>query len=149
MAESGGQDPKVDGDMPKFDRLVEISKALDKPVPTRQNHIAFIIKNGKIVSIGTNKAKTHPKSNCSPYESEGWNQLHAEVDAIIKYGRIDCTGHTIVVIRVRPSGKLGMSKPCVGCMHLLKQLNFKKIFYSTNDQEFLETQQERDQDEGY
>lgn len=81
-------------------------------------HGAVIYTNSKrILAIGSNQIyKTHPKSRshlCT---------LHAEVSAICKaksrYGRLN--GYKIFVLRLNKIGELKLSKPCDGCMSLIK-----------------------------
>ena len=84
-----------------------------------------------------NRKRSHPKCNQTPYNTTGWNDLHAEMDAAIRLGRTNCKSLTIVVMRIRSNGKLGLSKPCPGCMHLIEQLGFKKVYYSA-EQNFME-----------
>lgn len=55
--------------------------------------------------------------------------VHSEMDAVIKLGITDCTGLTIVNTRVNRNNKLDMSKPCRGCMDMIRKLNFKSVYY--------------------
>jgi hypothetical protein len=121
-----------------LDRLVIIARSIDVGHSSNFRHIAFILKGSRVRSIGWNKKKTHTRSNRYPYVGNGWNDIYAELDASIRYGKTDCTGHIMVVIRIRSNGKLGLSKPCPGCEFLVKQLNFRKVYYSTENQDFEE-----------
>lgn len=98
----------------------------------RFTHVAYILDGKQIICTGTNKPKTHPLLKKYPYREES-NHIHAELDAILKLGKRDCSKYTIVVIRLGRSSHPRYSKPCPGCMHILKQLNFKSIWYSTDD----------------
>jgi len=119
-----------------FSRLISIAKAIVPTYDNRYKHVAFIIKSGKIRSVGWNKHKSHPKCNTKYYEGTGWNDIHAELDACIKYGKDSCRDHILVVLRIRNSGQLGLSKPCAGCTSVITQLGFKKVYYSTEEQTF-------------
>lgn len=77
---------------------------------------AILIKGGNIISVG-------------------WNISfkHAEHMAIDRAWRSDIEGCTIMVVRVRKNGSLGMAKPCETCMARLIDAGIKKVIYSTND----------------
>ncbi len=68
---------------------------------------------------------------------------HAEEEAINDAGGFnvyerDFSKHTIVNIRITPGGRIGIAKPCLSCMELLRQKNFRKVIYSTNKGTFEE-----------
>ena len=112
-----------------FKNLVKkaVSVALESDL--RYKHVAFIMKNKNVLCVGWNKGKSHPAIYNHPYRSM-CNNIHAELDAVIKYGRTDCSDYTLVVMRVRKDGTLGNSKPCLGCQHVMQQVGFKSVYYS-------------------
>lgn len=55
--------------------------------------------------------------------------IHSEMDAVIKLGATDCSGLSIVNTRINRNNELDMSKPCSGCLHMLRSLNFNNIYY--------------------
>ena len=55
---------------------------------------------------------------------------HSELSAVIKLGEEDCSGLTIVNTRINRNNKLDFSAPCNGCSDMIKQLNFKEVWYS-------------------
>lgn len=104
-----------------------------------QKLCAVIVKGNKIISVGFNKAGTHPlieeyrkhKNVCT---------IHAEVDAVLKArNKIDdLSGCKIYIARVRwndteiaPS--IGLSKPCSMCHNILFDFGIKKVQYTLND----------------
>lgn len=122
-------------------RCVEIAKALcphNWDDELKSFHAAFIVRKNRIVKIGWNKKKTNPNSLRHPYINKSGRKInvytHAELDAVLKMGRDDLSDYEIVVIRIDGQGKLNNSKPCHGCAHLLKQVNIKRVFYSTSEQ---------------
>lgn len=125
-----------------FTRSVEIAHALCPLNRTKQNirssHIAFLVKKNKIIKIGLNKKRTHPKTQNFPYiDKENKPDktiigIHAELDVIIKSGKEDLSDHEIIVLRVDNEGKLNNSKPCVGCMSAINQFGLKNIYYSNS-----------------
>jgi hypothetical protein len=96
------------------------------------SHIAFLVKKNKIVKIGWNKKKTHPKIAKHPYH-DGYVNTHAELDVILKSGLDNLDDHSMIVLRVDRKGRLANSKPCTGCLSLLKSYNLSEVFYSDTE----------------
>lgn len=121
-----------------FERCVEISRAL---VPSKwfnkSFHTTFILRKGKIQSIGINSEKTHPSVFKYNYKGKDgvdirpFVGLHSELSAVIKYGEENCYDCTFVNVRLDKNGELNMSKPCIGCQHVLQQVGFKRVYFST------------------
>ena len=115
-------------------RAVETAHAL---CPTNwknvnNSHIAFLVKKNKIVKIGWNRKRTHPEISKHPYH-DGYVGTHAELDVILKSG-LDCLDdHSMIVLRVDRKGRLANSKPCPGCLSLLKAYNVEEVFYSDGE----------------
>lgn len=115
-------------------RAVETAHAL---CPTNwknvnNSHIAFLVKKNKIVKIGWNRKRTHPEISKHPYH-DGYVGTHAELDVILKSGLEDLNDHSMIVLRVDRKGRLANSKPCPGCLSLLKSYNVEEVFYSDTD----------------
>jgi deoxycytidylate deaminase len=91
-----------------------------------QHHLGcVIVKKNRIVSVGFNKLKTHPKS---PHK---YNSLHAEIDALIKASPEDLDGAHAYVYREKRNGQLGNARPCSSCFSALQEANIKVIYYSS------------------
>jgi deoxycytidylate deaminase len=86
---------------------------------------AVVTCGNEILGIGFNKKKTHPLSETR------FNNIHAELSAILNSGEEDLSGCSIYVYRETKHGTLAMARPCEHCMKLLRQLNISKIYYST------------------
>ncbi|MGA1047505.1 MAG: hypothetical protein ACO3UU_05815 [Minisyncoccia bacterium] len=115
-------------------RAVETAHAL---CPTNwknvnNSHIAFLVKKNKIVKIGWNRKRTHPEISKHPYH-DGYVGTHAELDVILKSGLEDLNDHSMIVLRVDRKGRLANSKPCPGCLSLLKSYNVEEVFYSDTE----------------
>src|SRR3990167_10713106 len=110
----------------KFFKLAEKIAELS---PHLQHKLgAVIVEGNKIVSVGFNGGKTHPKSN-------SYNKvLHAEEQAILlaKRSLYNCE---IYVFRRTKQGNLGMSMPCKSCFRLIIKSGIKTIHY-TMDKNF-------------
>lgn len=128
-----------------FKKSTEISYALLKKHGNyRCKHFSFIFNKNRLISIGINNPnKTHPKNlkigffNRKGEDISHTIGVHSELSAILKLGEEDCSDYTIINTRINRNNKLDLSKPCKGCTSLIKQLNFKKIYYSTNNNIFL------------
>ena len=90
------------------------------------HHGATIAYKGKLVAVGWNKNKTHPKS------TDKYKFIHAEMDAMIKAGT-KARGATLYVARVHKNGCLANSKPCPACHAMALAYGVKEIYYIAED----------------
>lgn len=88
---------------------------------------AVIVDKNKIVSVGTNKIKTHPRSQ------HKWHMLHAELSALFSVRFEDLRGCDIYVLRENLNGRKGNSKPCKVCEAALREAGIRKVYYTTED----------------
>ena len=97
-------------------------------------HAAVIVKGGRVLSIGTNKGKTHPKSVVTDDKGESYSlSIHAEMDAISKIkNKNQLKGATIYVARKGRAGTAGMSCPCKVCQRLINKYVFKRAVFTTD-----------------
>jgi len=114
-----------------INKAIDIAHAL---CPTNwqnvnNSHIAFLVKKNKITKIGWNRKRTHPEIAKHPYH-EGYVGTHAELDVILKSGEDDLEDHSMIVLRVDRKGKLANSKPCSGCLSLIKSFNLNEVYFS-------------------
>lgn len=90
------------------------------------NHASIIIRNDRILGIGTNKRKTHPLAMKYGYRS---CELHSELDALLKVAK-NCRKDMILLnFRFGPKGDMKLSKPCKLCLPWCID-TFKEIYYS-------------------
>jgi len=129
-----------------FAKIKEISLALAPKHPSDQRcrHFSFIVHKKRVLSIGFNSPKTLPinlKYNFVNKKNVPINDLvgtHSELSAVIKLGAEDCNGLVMVNTRINRNNAIDFSMPCSGCQSFLKTLNFKKIYYSDKNGNFLE-----------
>lgn len=126
-------------DKMNYKKMVFIATAL-KPINKKSHHVCFIFRKKRLLSIGVNDLKkTHPRTlkyNYTDRDGEKRSDkvtLHAEMAAIIKLGYDDCSDLTFYVIRIGFNNKVAYSKPCEGCLHLLKSVGYKAVYYSTDN----------------
>jgi len=94
----------------------------------RTYHIAAILKrNGRIVKIGENTDKTHPRFK-RQYEDGTWaSHMHAEMNVL----RFAKPGDEIEVMRfAKCSHALTMAKPCELCMKAMSDAGIKRVKYT-------------------
>lgn len=85
---------------------------------------AVLVKNGKIMSVGSNNFKTHPLM-------QGVKTLHAEVQCLLGVRWSDLAGAVMFVARVNANSKVGMAKPCRICQSVLMRFGIKRAYYTT------------------
>lgn len=119
-----------------FEKLEEIAYSLLDKRDSRCFHVAFILKKKRIISIGWNKSSTHPLTK--KYNYQPFAKTHAELAAVIRLGEMDCSDFDMAVLRINKNDKIDSSKPCVGCSHMIKQLNFRNVYYTSANGEWLE-----------
>lgn len=127
-----------------FNKIIEVSYALINKhnADLRCRHFSFILDKNHIISIGMNSPKTHPLNLKYNYVNKNNQNIsdivgtHSELSAVIKLGEEDCSGLTLVNTRINRNGELDFSAPCSGCKDMIKQLNFKNVFYSILSNKF-------------
>ena len=126
-------------------RIIDLTFSLQDSNKTkcRCRHFSFILNKNKILSVGINNPKkTHPRNIKYKYTGRYNNDIsvyvgiHSEMSAIIRYGFEDCTNHILVNTRLNVANSISNSRPCSGCQNLLKQLNFKRVYYTNNNGSF-------------
>lgn len=94
----------------------------------RTYHIAAILRrNGRVIKIGENTSKTHPRFK-RQYDDGTWgSHMHAEMNVL----RFAQPGDVLEVMRFKKyDDKLSMAKPCAWCMMAIKAAGIKKIKYT-------------------
>lgn len=125
----------------KFWNILEkVAIAVD-PV-SRQRLAACLVYKNELISIGTNKFKTHPiAKQFSKHEEAIY--LHAEIDCIknaLRVVDVDFLSKcTMYVLRVKHPDHdhkqfvRGMAKPCPGCEMGINTFGIKKVYFTTDD----------------
>lgn len=103
-----------------FELAKKLSKCSSYP---QHKHGAVIVRKNKVVSLGFNKASTHPKSN------HKYKHIHAEVHAILM-AKVPLEGCSLYVYRETKDGVPAMSKPCASCEEFIKLAGITKVYYS-------------------
>lgn len=103
-------------------------------------HVGSVLVMGhKIVGSGCNSStkchRVQAEIDQRRYGVICSGKVHAEVDTLIPFlkKREDLSSATLYIYREKRDGSIGMARPCVGCMEIIKQCGIKKIAYSTDD----------------
>lgn len=129
-----------------FNKIIEISYALINKhnADLRCRHFSFILDRNRIISIGLNSLKTHPKNLKYNYVNKLKQNIsnivgtHSELNAVIKLGEEDCSKLVLVNTRINRNNDLDYSAPCSGCSDMIKQLNFKNTYFTDSQGKFKE-----------
>jgi len=104
-------------------------KALNKALSNgRDYHVAAILKrSGKVIRIGENTSKTHPRFR-RQYPDGSWaSHMHAEMNVL----RFAEPGDEIEVLRFRKCDHVWtMAKPCPYCVKHMIQQGISKVRYT-------------------
>lgn len=102
----------------------------------RPYHLAALLKRkGRIVRIGINSSKTHPRFK-RQYKDGTWAaHMHAEMDVL----RFAEPGDDIEVMRFRKRlDTLAMARPCELCMSHIREAGIKTVRYTNERGEWVE-----------
>jgi dCMP deaminase len=91
---------------------------------------AVIYKGNRVVSIGFNKMKSHPKLA----NSDRYYALHAEMSAILN-AKQDLTGCVMFVYREFANQKPAISRPCKNCLPVIIESGIKAVYYSDDNKD--------------
>ena len=105
-----------------------IAKAIEQAKKSEclHKHGAVVFEGHSILSSGYNKNYFTPEVRKYGYK---WCSLHAEADAILKSDHRKFRNKSLLIIRWGLT-KLKHSKPCPGCLALIKDHGIKTIYYS-------------------
>jgi hypothetical protein len=91
------------------------------------NHVSIIALDNRVLSIGTNKRKTHPMAMKYGYRN---CELHSELDALLKVPQyLRSEDLKLINFRFGPKGDMKLSKPCAKCLPWCIN-TFAEIYYS-------------------
>lgn len=108
----------------------------------RCRHFSFVFDGPKLVSVGLNNRKTHPRNLLYSYvgrdevEISSFVGTHSEMSAVLRIGRENCRGLKMVNLRINRRGEFDHSRPCRGCLDMMRSLEFNEVFYTEMDGSF-------------
>lgn len=102
----------------------------------RCRHFTFILDGRRIVARGTNSRKTHPANLHYAYVNRNMDSIsglvgtHSEMRAILDLGPENCRGLTLLNVRIDRNGRVRQSRPCRGCMDMIRKIGFRDVFHT-------------------
>jgi len=118
--------------MTRNERMLGYAYALTFKSEHRIPVAAVLGKGSSVIKQSTNLIKTHPLQEnqylTKQYSQSHANSTHAEVIILgnLKYSK----KHSLYICRRKKDGTLGLSKPCVVCLEVIKKTNIRKITYT-------------------
>ena len=105
-------------------KFFDLAKKVSKLSNHKHHKIGSVITRGsKVISVGTNMLKTHPRST-HPFKS-----LHAEMAAIL-LAKQDVKDCELYVFREIKDGTLALSRPCQYCRELISESGIKEVHFT-------------------
>jgi deoxycytidylate deaminase len=114
-------------DPDKHRKLVNFAMEHCLSIPRRKKHCSIIVAKKKIISVGTNRYKTHPLAAKHGYL---FDEVHSELDALLKCDK-KC-GIELWNFRFNANGEMRMSRPCPKCLPWCLKI-FDRIVYTMDD----------------
>lgn len=105
-------------------RLMDIARKVSKTANYKFRHGTVIAMGSRVLGLGVNSTKTHPKS------TSRFQTIHSEHQALISAGLNELQGSIAFVYRETRDGQPSNSKPCSSCTKLLKEAGIKKVYFS-------------------
>jgi hypothetical protein len=116
--------------MTDLDNVLNYAYPLCMEIPRQKKHVSLIFHKNRLLSIGRNCFKTHPKAKEIGYAYE---EMHSELDA---YRRLPKNFRglklTLVNVRYNRFQELRMSRPCELCLPWCREV-FDDIYYTDNE----------------
>ncbi len=109
----------------------------------RCRHFSFVFKDGRLLSVGLNNGKTHPKNLLYAYLGRDGSDIsrivgtHSEMSAVLRTSPDECRGATMVNLRINRRGDFDYSRPCSGCLDMLRRMGFSSAFHTHRDGRFV------------
>ena len=126
-------------------KAAEASLALaeNRGVWHRCRHFSFVFDGCRLLSVGLNSRKTHPRNLLYAYVGRDGSDIssvvgtHSEMNAVLRMDAAECRGSTLVNTRINRRGEFDYSRPCRGCLDMALALGFKETFYTDMDGKFI------------
>lgn len=114
-------------DKKQVDKFIEMAKKASRHGKHDRYLVgAVLVKNGNVLSIGSNSNKTHPFM--------GRRTTHAEIACMIGRRWQDFKHATMFVARTsKVNCRVGMARPCPTCRHVLRDFGIKSIYFTSEN----------------
>lgn len=124
-----------------------VAKAVSETSDFPKHHIGCAVVYGhRVISSAANYKKTHPlqrQLNKERFDVDSVNHYgHAELFSILPLMNrkdIEWNKVQLYIYREHKDGTKALARPCPACRKLIKSLNIKKIYYTTENGYIQET----------
>jgi hypothetical protein len=105
----------------------------------RCRHFTFVYRGQRLVSVGLNNPKTHPRNLLYRYRDRKGGDIsefvsiHSEMSAVMRLDRPSGRGLTLINTRINRRGSMDFSRPCPGCLDMICSMGFKEVYYTTRE----------------
>lgn len=110
---------------------LNIARYLATRSELRHKHGAVVVKSGRVVGMGWNKRRNHPRVIPEGKHKEQCDH-HAEAVAIREAGT-NANGSIVFVARVNRNGEDLLSKPCLQCQKLIERSGVKYVLWTSSN----------------
>lgn len=132
--------------MKKLKKALDLTKSVQRTPNCRNFHVSIIFDKKKVLAIGVNNKKTHPRNLKNPKATpEGVDVSRekyscSELNAFIKLknkSNIKFSKCTLLNVRLLRDGSFGNAKPCQSCESLIRYLGFKEVYFTNENGEIV------------
>lgn len=110
--------------MNRIDRGYETARDAAKLVTHSRYRVgAALYRGSRLISIGFNCDKTHPRQNSI------FRWQHAECNCLLGTRKLDLRNAVLFVVRVTRRGRIRISKPCDDCQEILRAAGVRHVYY--------------------
>lgn len=113
----------------KDEAYLSVARYLATKSNERMMHGAILVKGGRVIGMGFNKAKNSPFI-VSEDQIKKYCSRHAEIVAI-KDAKFNVKGAILYVARVNKNGIDRNSKPCESCQEVIDTSGIKRVIYTS------------------
>lgn len=112
-------------------RYFELCRKVSKFSDHRYHKMgAVIVRKNRIISVGANLVKTHPRSN------NRWRTIHAELNAILGIDYRETKGADLYITRSSRISPYLLSKPCDYCQTIIKSVGIYYVHFVDESNDF-------------
>lgn len=125
--------------------MFAVAKSVAETSDFNGAHIGCVVSIGRnILSVASNSEKTHTLQKVynrfRDFDAEVYpSKVHAEVHALswLIGKELDWSKVVVYIYREWKNGTPALSKPCISCYHLMKDLGIKQVCYINEQGKFV------------
>lgn len=119
----------MDDNLCRYVKFLPLAIKLANKSSHHYKHSAILIKRNRVLDVGINQEKTHPRAK-SYYNNF---RLHAEQHCLMGNKLEEVKNSDMLTVRIDWNGQLKCGRPCHVCFPLIAEYGIRRIIYSTNE----------------